>query len=184
MTADRRAAGSSDRTARTATLATSARSADPSIRPPAVLDSDRLVRALQGAYGQGARRGELLELVASRMRAAGSPYTGVYLYMVHGSELVLEAFDGRPTEHTRIPVGRGLCGRAVAEQRDINASDVSAEPDYLACSIETRSELVVLIRRGEEILGQIDVDSDVVDGFPPAEEAAVREVADALAVLL
>jgi GAF domain-containing protein len=118
------------------------------------------------------------------MRAAGSPYTGVYLYMLHGNELVLEAFDGRPTEHTRIPVGKGLCGRAVAERRDIRAGDVASEPDYLACSVETRSELVVLIRRGEEILGQIDVDSDVVNGFDTREEAAVKDVADALATLL
>jgi GAF domain-containing protein len=143
-----------------------------------------LVRALQGAYNQGKRRKELLQLTATRMRAAGSPYTGVYMYMLHGADLILESFDGRPTEHTRIPVGKGLCGRAVAEKRDINAADVSAEPDYLACSVETRSELVVLIRRGEEILGQIDVDSDVVNGFDDREEAAVREVADALAALL
>lgn len=159
-------------------------SAHPLVRSSARLDADRLVRALQGAYAQGKRRKELLQLTATRMRAAGSPYTGVYMYMVHGSDLVLEAFDGRPTEHARIPVGKGLCGRAVAERRDINAANVADEPDYLACSIETRSELVVLIRRGDEILGQIDVDSDTVNGFPPGEEAAVREVADALAALL
>jgi len=97
---------------------------------------------------------------------------------------VLEAFDGRPTEHTRIPVGRGICGQAVAERRDLNVPDVTQAEGYLACSIETRAELVVLIRRHDQILGQIDIDSDVVDGFPPEEEAAVRTVADALAALL
>ena len=155
----------------------------PPTRLPA-LDSAKLVRALQGAYNQGKRRKELLQLAATRMRAAGSPYTGVYLYMLHGNDLLLEAFDGRPTEHTKIPVGTGICGRAVAERRDINAPDVSAEPDYLACSVETRSELVVLIRRGDEILGQVDIDSDVVSGFDATEEGAVKEVADALAALL
>lgn len=149
-----------------------------------ILNSDALVRALHASYNQGKRRADLLQMVASRMRAAGSPYTGVYLYLVHGSDLVLEAFAGRPTEHTRIPIGTGLCGRAVAEQRDINAADVAQEPDYLACSLETRSELVVLIRGGREILGQIDVDSDVVNGFGDAEQAAVKDVADALATLL
>jgi GAF domain-containing protein len=118
------------------------------------------------------------------MRETGSPYTGVYMYMVHGDVLELEAVDGRPTDHTRIPIGTGICGRAVKEARDINVPDVSQAAGYLACSIETRSELVVLIRRGTEILGQIDVDSDVVNGFDEIEEAAVREVADALAVLL
>ncbi len=104
--------------------------------------------------------------------------------MLHGSELELEAFDGRPTEHTRIPVGAGICGRAVAERRDINVADVSKADGYLACSIETCSELVVLVRRDDEILGQIDIDSDVDSGFDEDEQRAVKAVADALAVLL
>lgn len=150
----------------------------------AVLDADAIVRALQGAFAREAGRQALLQLAATRIRAAGPPYTGVYLYMLHGGELVLEAFDGRPTDHTRIAVGRGICGQAVAERRDLNVPDVTAAEGYLACSVETRSELVVLIRRHDEILGQIDIDSDVTDGFPPEEEAAVRTVADALAALL
>jgi GAF domain-containing protein len=149
-----------------------------------VLNADAVIRALQGAFARSVGRQGLLDLVATRLRALGSPYTGVYLYMLHGDLLVLEAFDGRPTDHTRIPVGHGICGRAVAEGRDLNVPDVSQAEGYLACSIETRSELVVLIRRHDEILGQIDIDSDAVDGFDADEEAAVRAVADALAALL
>jgi GAF domain-containing protein len=73
---------------------------------------------------------------------------------------------------------------AVADKTDLNIPDVSAAPEYLSCSIETKSELVVLIRRHDEILGQIDIDSDVPNGFDDAEVAAVKEVADALASLL
>jgi L-methionine (R)-S-oxide reductase len=149
-----------------------------------VLKADAVVRALQGAFSRNGGRRELLQLAASRIRAAGAPYTGVYLYMNHGDELVLEAFEGRPTKHTRIPVGNGICGRAAAERRDINVPDVRHADGYLACSVETRSELVVLIRRHDEILGQIDIDSDVTSGFSAAEEAAVKTVADALAALL
>lgn len=152
--------------------------------PVAALRADAIVRALQGAFARDAARAELLQLVADKMRDTGSPYTGVYLYMLHDGHLVLEAHAGRETEHTRIPVGVGICGRAVQEDRDLNVRDVSQADGYLACSIETKSELVVLIRRRHEVLGQIDVDSDVPNGFPPEEEAAVREVADALAVLL
>ena len=149
-----------------------------------VLDADAVVRALQGAFAREAGRQELLDLAASRLRAAGEPYTGVYLYMVHGTDLVLEAFDGRATDHTRIPVGAGICGRAVAERRDINVPDVSRADGYLACNLETRSELVVLIRRHDEILGQIDIDCDATGGFDEVEHAAVKQVADALAVFL
>ena len=113
------------------------------------------------------------------MKAAGEPYTGVYLYMMQHGELALEAHAGRATDHTRIAVGVGVCGTAVAL-----GTDVRARENYLACNLETRAELVVLIRRGDEILGQIDVDSDTVDPFTDAEHAEVRRVADALAVLL
>lgn len=150
----------------------------------AKLDGDRIVAALRGAFTRMLPREQLLRLAAERIRAAGPPYTSVYLYMLHDQELLLEAWSGRETEHTRIPVGKGVCGTAVATGRDLNVGDVQAVGNYLACNLETRSELVVLIRRGERILGQIDIDSDVPDPFDSAEEAEVRKVADALAVLL
>lgn len=150
----------------------------------AVLLGDKIVAALRGAFTRDLTRDELLELAARRIQAAGPPYTSVYLYMLHGDELVLEAHAGRDTEHQRIPVGKGVCGTAVATGRDQNVGNVRAVENYLACNLFTRSELVVLIRRGELILGQIDVDSDVDDPFTPEEVAEVRKVADALAVLL
>ncbi|SRR5581483_6699049 len=150
----------------------------------AALHGNRVVAALRGAFARGAGRPELLRLAAEKIRAAGPPYTSVYLYMLQGDELVLEAYAGRETEHTRIPVGKGVCGTAVATGRDQNVPDVRAVANYLACNLETRAELVVLIRRGGHILGQIDVDSDEPDPFTPEEEAEVRKVADALAVLL
>jgi L-methionine (R)-S-oxide reductase len=149
-----------------------------------VLDSDKIVAALRGAFAREESREELLRLAAERIRAAGPPYTSVYLYMLHDDELVLEAFAGRETDHTRIPVGMGVCGTAVARGQDQNVPDVRAVENYIACNLWTRAELVVLIRRGNLILGQIDIDSDVPDPFTPGEEAAVKQVADALAILL
>jgi L-methionine (R)-S-oxide reductase len=150
----------------------------------AILDSERVVAALRGAFARNEGRPELLRIAAEKIRAAGAPYTSVYLYMLHGDQLVLEAFSGRETDHTRIPVGVGVCGTAVTTREDQNVPDVRAAEHYLACNAWTRSELVVLIRRGNLILGQIDIDSDVPDPFTPEEEAAVKQVADALAVLL
>src|SRR5690349_1511765 len=149
-----------------------------------VLDGDKIVAALRGAFARDVGRARMLALAAERIRAAGAPYTSVYLYMLHGNELVLEAWSGRETEHTRIPVGRGVCGTAVATGEDQNVADVAAVGNYLACNLETRSELVVLVRRGDTILGQLDVDSDVPAGFTPEHHQAVKRVADALAVLL
>lgn len=149
-----------------------------------ILQADRVIAALRGAFARDVRRSGLLALAAERIRAAGPPYTSVYLYMLHGDELVLEAHAGRDTEHTRIPVGKGVCGSAVTTGEDRNIGDVRSVDNYIACNAWTRSELVVLIRRGTTILGQIDVDSDEPDPFSSEEQQAVKEVADALAVLL
>ncbi len=150
----------------------------------AVVNADKVIASLRGAFARDVGRAELLRTAAEKIRASGAPYTSVYLYMLHGEELVLEAFAGRETDHTRIPVGKGVCGTAVATGQDQNVADVRAVENYLACNTWTRSELVVLIRRGATVLGQIDVDSDEPDPFTPEEEAEVRKVADAIAVLL
>ena len=149
-----------------------------------MLATSPIVRALRAAHLHDASRADLLQLACDRLRGLGAPFTSVYAYMLHDGELVLEAFAGRETEHTRIPVGQGVCGTAVATGEDQNVPDVAAIGNYLACNLETKSELVVLIRRGPTTLGQLDIDSDVPAGFTEPHHRAVREVADALAVLL
>jgi len=156
------------------------------------LEPDKIVRALRAAHLHDASRVELLQLACDRLRRLGAPFTSVYAYMLRdpggggaeARELVLEAFSGRETEHTRIAVGQGVCGTAVATGEDQNVPDVAVIGNYLACNLETKSELVVLIRRGETTLGQLDIDSDVPAGFSEAHHTAVKQVADALAVLL
>ncbi|HMA43863.1 MAG TPA: GAF domain-containing protein [Gemmatimonadales bacterium] len=147
-------------------------------------DPSTVVRALRAAHLHDAPRQGLLQLACEKIQAWGGPYTSVYAYMLHDDELLLEAHAGRDTDHTRIPVGAGVCGTAVAQRRDQNVPDVRAVGNYLACNLYTRSELVVLIRRGDHILGQIDIDSDVLNGFGEREHADVTAVAEALAALL
>ncbi len=150
----------------------------------ATFEASKVVRALRAAHLHDAPRRDLLQMACDRIRAEGAPYTSVYAYMLHGTELVLEAFAGRETPHARIPVGQGVCGTAVATGQDQNVPDVGAVGNYLACNLDTKSELVVLIRRGANILGQIDIDSDVPAAFTDVHHRAVKEVADALAVLV
>jgi GAF domain-containing protein len=149
-----------------------------------VSEASKIIRALRAAHLHDIGRQGLLQMACDRLRVLGAPYTSVYAYMSHGNELVLEAHAGRDTEHTRIPVGVGVCGTAALAKQDQNVADVSAAGNYLACNAFTKSELVVLIRRGDHIMGQIDIDSDVPAGFGEKEYAEVKEVADALAVLL
>lgn len=151
-----------------------------------VLNAESIIKGLRGEFCRDASRYELLQFAATKIREAGPPYTSVYMYMLERDSdvLSLKAFDGRETEHTEIPIGKGLCGKAITTNSDLNIADVKAEPDYLACNLETRSELIVLIRRNQEILGQIDIDSDVPNGFDEEEEKALRRVADAIATLM
>ena len=107
-------------------------------------------------------------------------WTGIYL--LEGDTLVLHNYVGAMTEHTRIPVGRGVCGTAVAEASNIIVEDVTQRENYLACSLATRSEIVVLIRDGESILGQIDIDSDEPGAFDAQDERFLESVAEMLAL--
>ena len=107
-------------------------------------------------------------------------WTGIY-ELFPDNTLRLGPFVGAPTDHVFIAVGRGVCGSAVAEKRDKNIPDVSKEPNYLACSSATKSELVVLIRRGDSIFAQIDIDSHDLNAFDVETAREVRKVADWLA---
>jgi len=103
------------------------------------------------------------------------------IYRLEGNTLVLDAFVGAPTDHDRIPVGRGVCGTAVAEDRNQIVADVCELDNYLACSLATRSEIVVLIRKSGIVLGQIDIDSHTVGQFGPAEEEMLTDLAHLIA---
>ena len=108
-------------------------------------------------------------------------YTWVGIYLLDGNELVLGPFLGKPSPHTRIPLGRGICGAAAAEKATIIVDDVNADPRYLACSIETKSEIVVPIMQDGTVLGEIDIDSDQPAAFGQDDRTLLEEVAALLA---
>jgi L-methionine (R)-S-oxide reductase len=117
--------------------------------------------------------------VAERLQWVG-------VYWLRGSELVLGPYVGLPTEHVRIPVGRGVCGTAVAENMNQIIEDVRELENYLACNLETRSEIVVLIRHPDtgKILGQIDVDGTEVGAFDESDEALLEVIGERIARLV
>src|SRR5687768_9807591 len=108
-------------------------------------------------------------------------YTWVGIYVCYSNELVLGPFVGKPSPHTRIPLGRGICGAAAAEKATIIVDDVNADPRYLACSLDTKSEIVVPIMRDGEVLGELDIDSDRTAAFGAADRELLEQVAAILA---
>jgi GAF domain-containing protein len=125
-----------------------------------------------------------MEGVVRTLEADMAYYTWVGIYLLDGNELVLGPFVGKPSPHTRIPLGRGICGAAAAEKATIVVDDVNADPRYLACSLETRSEIVVPIMLDGDVLGEIDIDSDRPAAFGPDDRALLEQVAERLAPTL
>ena len=108
-------------------------------------------------------------------------YTWTGIYLLDGNELYLGPYVGKPSPHTRIPLGRGICGAAAAEKTSIIVDDVNADPRYLACSIDTKSEIVVPIMLDNEVLGELDIDSDKPAAFNHADREMLEKVAALLA---
>lgn len=151
-----------------------------------MLEGEAIVARLEAMRQKESDRDALLREAVRSIEAADDRYDWVGIYLLEEDELVLHNYIGKPTEHTRIPVGVGICGTAVAEGRDLNVPDVHAVDNYLACSAETASELVILIREPEtgKILGQLDLDSDRRAAFTERDERELRVVADGMGAML
>ena len=150
-------------------------------RPTAHGDALNLVRA-EVAEADGPDAAAQRVVVALHERFPQYDWVGVY--WVEGSDLVLGPWTGpEATEHTRIPIGTGVCGAAAASGRTEIVPDVDADPRYLACFASTRSEIVVPIFHEGEVIGEIDIDGSDRDAFDETDARFLEEVAALLAPL-
>ena len=148
-----------------------------------MFDSTELIHELQDMRDQGHLSDRLLRTAVKEIAGSDDRFdwVGVYLLDEENDELWLHNYVGAGTDHAKIPVGEGVCGTAVAEKSNQLVNDVDEVDNYLACSPDVKSELVVLIRAGDEIFGQIDIDSDEKEAFSEDDEQALQGVADKLA---
>ncbi len=145
------------------------------------MDRDGLLTAIRSAVAAAPNPDSAMQQAVRLLKDGIPHYTWVGIYVLEGDELVLGPFLGKPSPHTRIPLGRGICGAAATEKATIVVDDVNADPRYLACSIETRSEIVVPIMRDGDVFGEIDIDSDQPAAFGAADRALLEPVAALLA---
>ena len=150
------------------------------------MDTSALVKDMQGMRENGYLPDPILRKAVRTLEEADERFNwmGVYLMRDNEAKLWLHNYVGEPTEHAEIEVGEGVCGTAVAEKANQIVQDVSEVENYLACSPKVKSEMVVLIRAGDEVLGQIDIDSHETGVFTDDDETAVQAVADKLAEVL
>ncbi len=141
----------------------------------------KALEAVRNAVQSEADARRAMELTVNLLAKHLPDYTWTGIYLLEGNELCLGPFVGKPSPHTRIPLGRGICGAAATEKATIIVDDVNADPRYLACSIETKSEIVVPIMLDGEVLGELDIDSDKKAAFGDADRALLEKVAEQLA---
>ena len=137
---------------------------------PALLQVEAVLSRLQGK--------EALQETCRFLRAEFPHYRWVGVYALLGETLTLAGWDGdQPTEHVEIPLGRGVCGKAARERKTVVVDDVRSSPEYLACFLDTRAEIVVPVMDGTRVLGEIDVDGNEVKAFDASDASFLARVA-------
>ena len=124
--------------------------------------------------------------LCQKLQRENPHYNWVGFYWMDDADqaLHLGAYVGAETDHVRIPYGRGICGQVAESGETFVVPDVNAQDNYLACSIETKAEIVVPVYKDGKLVGQLDIDSHKRDPFSPQDQAYLERVCEAVALLL
>lgn len=138
-------------------------------------------REISDTAGRTANAQELMRTMVKILHTRVLKYNWVGFYMLEpGAEppvLVLDAFEGAMTPHTRIPLNQGICGAAASSGKTVLVDDVNKDPRYLACSLETKSEIVVPVFVHGKVVGELDIDSHFPAAFTSEHQALVQHCA-------
>jgi len=110
-------------------------------------------------------------------------WVGFYWMNDAAQTLHLGAYSGATTDHDVIPYGRGICGQVAVSGNTFEVPDVQAQDNYLSCSMDTRSEIVVPIYHDHQLIGQLDIDSHVLDPFSPEDHDVLGQICEWVAQL-
>jgi L-methionine (R)-S-oxide reductase len=141
------------------------------------MNENHIFQQIEQLVNSGRNREEILLETCHFLQKTVPKYTWVGFYLVNGEELVLGPYVGKPSPHTRIKFDSGICGAAVREGETIVVDDVNSDPRYLACSLETKSEMVVPIWKDEKIVGEIDIDSNELAAFGGKDQELLENLA-------
>jgi len=147
-----------------------------------MLNTTAVVKQLQEMRDEGYLSDALLRYAVKAIAGSSDRYNWVGAFLVRdGAGLWLHNYVGEPAQYAELAVGSGVGGVAVADRKNQNVPDVAALEGYQPCAADIRSELVVLIRAGDEILGEIDVASENAAAFSEEDEKAIQAICDKLA---
>jgi L-methionine (R)-S-oxide reductase len=146
-------------------------------------DHQTLAEELTGLANAAESAEQLMTMIVERLQEVVKHYNWVGFYLLdHGGDgeepmLVLGPYVGAETPHTRIPLHQGICGAAVSSAQTVVVDDVNSDPRYLACSIETKSEIVAPVFVKGEVVGELDIDSHVPAAFTASDRQLVEHCA-------
>jgi L-methionine (R)-S-oxide reductase len=132
-------------------------------------------------------RDRKLEAICNLLKDNVRYYNWVGFYVVNkerSAELVLVSYMGEPTQHLRIPFGKGICGQAAMLRETIVVQDVSKEDNYLSCNSKVKSEIVVPVFRNDEVVGELDIDSHIASAFTLEDEAFLKDIVEMVSAFL
>jgi len=150
------------------------------------MDTDyiKLLREIDALTATGEERNEILLSICKLLKNKVYHYDWVGFYLLDAQESMLKlgSYSGTPTEHTLIPVGKGVCGQ-VAENKTLKVvQDVNLEGNYIACSLNVQSEIVVPILKDGKFVAEIDIDSHSSAPFTKEDEKFLTSVCQKLVV--
>jgi len=144
-----------------------------------------LLQEIESFIISGSTRSEILLNTCKLLKDKVYHYDWVGFYLIdeQHSNLVLDSYAGKSTEHTVIPVGKGVCGQVAESCKLKIVQDVSQEGNYIACSIDVQSEIVVPVLKEGKFVAEIDIDSHSPSPFTPDDEMFLTSVCQKLSVL-
>lgn len=150
-------------------------------------DFDALLERIRGLVSGPGDARDKLDAVCEALKDGVGHYNWVGFYLADPAaerRLVLGPFRGEPTEHTQIPFGRGICGQAAEARETFVVPDVSREENYLCCDARVKSEIVLPVLDEGRIVGELDIDSHVLNAFSPKDTMFLEEVCHLVARLM
>ena len=132
-------------------------------------------------------RDERLLAVSSLLRDFVPAFDWVGFYLVNPEkqgELLLGPFAGKPTEHVNIPFGKGICGQVAETLQPLVVSDVTQQGNYLSCSPDVKSEIVIPLLMEGEFRGELDIDSETLNAFDDEDRAFLEKVCELISPIL
>lgn len=139
-----------------------------------------LVKEITAAIEPLITKREVLQRAVELLDSFSDGYDWTGFYIMNGDKLHLGPYIGEKTPHTEISLYAGICGAAASSKKTVIVDDVTADPRHLACSLSTRSEIVVPLLDGEECLGEIDIDSNQPAFFSEEDREMLEYIAEAV----